>query len=112
MANNNDFIRFDWAIKRILRDKANFGVLEGLMTVLLGDKITIVEILESESNRDSREDKSNRVDVKAKTSDGEIIIVEVQLAREAHFMQRILYGTSKAVIEQLKIAQDYDNIIF
>ena len=110
MANNNDFIRFDWAIKRILRDKANFGVLEGLMTVLLGDKITIVEILESESNRDSREDKSNRVDVKAKTSDGEIIIVEVQLAREAHFMQRILYGTSKAVIEQLKIAQDYDNI--
>ena len=30
MANNNDFIRFDWAIKRILRDKANFGVLEGL----------------------------------------------------------------------------------
>ena len=40
MANNNDFIRFDWAIKRILRDKANFGVLEGLMTVLLGDKIT------------------------------------------------------------------------
>ena len=110
MANNNEFIRFDWAIKRILRDKANFGVLEGLMTVLLGDKITIVEILESESNRDSREDKSNRVDVKAKTSDGEIIIVEVQLAREAHFMQRILYGTSKAVIEQLKIARDYDNI--
>ena len=45
MANNNEFIRFDWAIKRILRDKANFGVLEGLMTVLLGDKITIVEIL-------------------------------------------------------------------
>ena len=110
MANNNDYIRFDWAIKRILRDKANFGVLEGLMTVLLGQQITIVEILESESNRDSREDKSNRVDVKARTSDGEIVIVEVQLAREAHFMQRILYGTSKAVIEQLEIGQDYENI--
>ena len=41
---NNDFIRFDWAIKRILRDKANAGVLEGLLTVLLGEKIVITEI--------------------------------------------------------------------
>ena len=107
---NDKYIRFDWAIKRILRDKANFGVLEGLMTVLLGEPIKIMEILESESNRDSHEDKSNRVDVKAKTSEGEIIIVEVQLAREAHFMHRILYGTSKAVIEQLEIGQDYEHI--
>ena len=44
MAGKSDYIRFDWAIKRILRDKANFGVLEGLMTVLIGDKITIEEI--------------------------------------------------------------------
>ena len=29
------YIRFDWAAKRMLRDKANYGVLEGLMTVLL-----------------------------------------------------------------------------
>ena len=110
MAGSNDYIRFDWAIKRILRDKANKGVLEGLMTVLLGNRITILEILESESNRDSKEDKSNRVDVKAKTEQGEIILVEVQLARERHFMQRILFGTSKAVIEQMRIAQDYDQI--
>ena len=27
------YIRFDWAIKRMLRDKANFAVLEGLLTV-------------------------------------------------------------------------------
>ena len=110
MQGSSDYIRFDWAIKRILRDKANFGVLEGLMTVLLGEPITIVDILESESNRDAREDKSNRVDVKAKTASGEIIIVEVQLAREAHFMQRILFGTSKAVTEQLEIGQNYEEI--
>ena len=107
---NNDYIRFDWAIKRILRDKANSGVLEGLMTVLLGQPVKIVEILESESNQDSREDKYNRVDVKAKMSNGEIVIVEVQLGRERHFMQRILFGVSKAVTEQLKIKQDYENI--
>lgn len=44
------YIRFDWAIKRLLRQKANFGVLEGFLTVFLGEKVTIDEILESESN--------------------------------------------------------------
>ena len=34
---NNKYIRFDWAIKRMLRDKANFAVLEGLITVLLSE---------------------------------------------------------------------------
>ena len=37
----NKYIRFDWAVKRMLRDKANFAVLEGLVTVLLGEKIVI-----------------------------------------------------------------------
>ena len=49
MNENNKFVRFDWAAKRMLRDKANFGVLEGLITVLLGEKVTIEQILESES---------------------------------------------------------------
>ena len=110
MAKNSDYIRFDWAIKRILRDKANFAVLEGLMTVLIGEKITIIEILESESNSNSREDKYNRVDVKAKTSKGEIIIVEVQLGRESFFMPRILFGVSKAIFEQIKLSQNYEDI--
>ena len=51
MNENNLLVRFDWAAKRILRDKANFGVLEWLLTVLLKEKITISQILESESNR-------------------------------------------------------------
>ena len=50
----NKYIRFDWAVKRMLRDKANFAVLEGLVTVLLGEKIVITELLESEgSSEDS-----------------------------------------------------------
>ena len=27
-------VRFDWAAKRMLRDKANFGVLEGLASII------------------------------------------------------------------------------
>ena len=47
------YIRFDWAIKRLLRQKANFDVLEGFLTVFIGERITIVELLESEGKTSS-----------------------------------------------------------
>ena len=46
-------ISFDWAIKRILRNKANFTILEGFLSELLFDDIVIQELLESEGNRDN-----------------------------------------------------------
>lgn len=51
MTDKSRYVRFDWAIKRILRDKANKEVLEGLITVLLGEAVTITEILETENNK-------------------------------------------------------------
>ena len=107
MTENSKYVRFDWAIKRILRDVANKEVLEGLIQVLIKEPVTITEILESESNKDSLEDKGNRVDVKAKTADGEYIIVEVQLTKERDFFQRIIFGTATAINNQIGIGQDY-----
>lgn len=104
------YIRFDWAIKRLLRDKANFGVLEGLLTVLFNDQTKIVEILESESNQQYENDKFNRVDIKAKNSKGEIIIVEVQNTREIHYLERILYGTAKAITEHISLGDTYQKV--
>ena len=110
MEAENKYIRFDWAVKRMLRDKANFAVLEGLVTVLLGEKIVIVELLESEGNQDSSDAKFNRVDIKAKNSKGEIIIVEVQLTRQLYYLQRMLYGVSKAITEHIQIGHKYDQV--
>lgn len=104
------YIRFDWAIKRLLRQKANFGVLEGFLTVLLGEKIRIVELLESESNRMSKEDKSNRLDIKALNSKGEIVIIEIQNNREKYYLERILYGVSKAITEHIDRGDAYDHV--
>ena len=106
----NKIIRFDWAAKRILRQKANFGVLEGLVTVLLGEPVRIVELLESEGNQDDASDKFNRVDIKAKNSKGEIIIVEIQLTRQLYYLERILYGVSKAITEHIELGDKYDQV--
>lgn len=110
MAQNDEYIRFDWAIKHILRDKSNFEILEGLISVLLNEKVTIVELLESEGNQDDERDKFNRVDIKAKNSEGHLIIVEVQLTTQYHYLERILYGASKAVCEHISKGDDYDKV--
>ena len=52
-----NYIRFDWAMKRLLRNKANYAVLEGLLTTLLEEKVTIHKLLESESNQEDEFDK-------------------------------------------------------
>ena len=110
MAQDNTYIRFDWAMKHMLRDKANFGILEGFISVLLNEEVKIVELLESEANQDSDSDKFNRVDIKAKNSKGHIIIVEVQLTRQLYYLQRILYGTCKAITEHINIGDKYDQV--
>ena len=107
MEQQDRYIRFDWAIKRLLRQKANFGVLEGLLTVLLGEEVKIIELLESESNQQTIDDKFNRVDIKAKNSKGEIIIVEIQNTRELYYLERILYGVAKAITEHISLGERY-----
>lgn len=104
------YIRFDWAAKKILRDKSNFCILEGLCTVLLQEPVHIIELLESESNQASQSDKFNRVDIKAKNSKDEIILVEIQLTREVYFLERILYGVAKTITEHIQLGQKYDQV--
>ena len=104
------YIRFDWAIKRLLRQKANFDVLEGFLTVFLNEPIKIEEILESESNQLSMEDKFNRVDIKARNSKGEIIIIEIQNTRELYYLERILYGVAKAITEHIQLGDSYSQV--
>ena len=104
------YIRFDWAIKRLLRQKANFGVLEGFLTVFLDEPIKIVDILESEGNQQQANDKFNRVDIKAKNSKGEIIIVEIQNTSELYYLERVLYGVAKAITEHINLGNTYKEV--
>lgn len=110
MEQDNTYIRFDWAMKHMLRDKANFGILEGFVSVLLGEEVKIDEILESEGNQESERDKFNRVDIKARNSKGHIILVEVQLTRQLYYLERILYGVCKTITEHISIGDKYDHI--
>ena len=105
-----DLVRFDWAIKRLLRNKADYVVVEGLLTCLLERPIKIKNLLESESNKESIDDKFNRVDVLAEDEDGELLIFEIQNNRELDYFHRMAYGTSKVISEYLRSGEPYENI--
>ena len=109
MAKGN-LIRFDWAAKRLLRQKANFVVLEGLLSVLLNDRVKIVRLLESEGNKQSADDKFNRIDILAETDCDGLIIIEVQNERELDYFHRMLYGVSKVITEYIHESDFYSII--
>lgn len=97
-------------MKRLLRNKANYAVLEGLLTTLLEEKVTIQKLLESESNQEDEFDKYNRVDMLAENSKGELVLIEVQNNNEYAYFQRMLFGASKLVTEYINRGQGYDKV--
>jgi predicted transposase/invertase (TIGR01784 family) len=103
-------IRFDWAMKKLLRHKANFGILEGFLSELLRFDVTIESILEGEGNKQDEYDKYNRVDILVKSQNNKLMLVEVQNDSEVDYFQRMLFGVSKLVTEYIKEGEPYGTI--
>jgi predicted transposase/invertase (TIGR01784 family) len=103
-------VRFDWAMKKLLRHKANFDILEGFLSELLHFDLSIESILESEGNKQDEYDKYNRVDILVKSANNELMLVEVQNDSEIDYFQRMLFGVSKLVTEYIKEGEPYGTI--
>jgi predicted transposase/invertase (TIGR01784 family) len=103
-------ISFDWAMKRLLRNKANFEVLEGFLSELLRRKIIIRHIGESGGTPTDKDDKTNRVDILVEADDKEIVVIELQYLGQDDFFQRMLYGASKATIDYISTGDTYSNV--
>ena len=104
------YISFDWFIKKLLRNKGSFVVLEGFLSVLLEKQIKIQSILESESNQENSDQKFNRVDLLVEDENNEKIIVEVQNDHEIDYFQRMQFGTAKVVTEYTKSGNEYRTV--
>jgi predicted transposase/invertase (TIGR01784 family) len=110
MKTGKQLIRFDWAMKHLLRDKANYDVLEGFLTVLLKEQIKIKSILSSQYNKDDYDDKYNDVDILIENSKGELVIIEVQNTKQHDYFHRILYGVAKVITEYIDSGEAYDQV--
>jgi len=109
--NHKKLIRFDWAMKTLLRDKANFDILEGFLSALLeDDNIKILGILESETNQKDDNDKFVRVDMLILDSENRKIYIEIQNTRETDYLESLLYSSSKIIVEHQKIGSDFSDV--
>ena len=105
-----NYIRFDWAMKRLLRNKADHVVLEGFLSVIFKRQIKIAKILESEGNQDFEEQKFNRVDFLAEDEQGELMLFEIQNSHELDYFHRMVYGASKVIADYLGKGEPYRNL--
>ena len=103
-------VRFDWAMKKMLRHKANFDILEGFLSELLGAEVKIKQVLDSESNKETEDHKFNRVDILVENEKGELVIIEVQNTQEYDYFHRMLFGASKAITEHIKEGSAYARV--
>lgn len=110
MNTKTKLIRFDWAMKTLLRDKANFDILEGFLSAVLRQEVSVLEILESESNVPEMEQKLNRVDILIQDQQKRYVIIEVQNCHVTAYLERILFGVSKVIVDNVKSGEDYREI--
>jgi PD-(D/E)XK nuclease family transposase len=108
--NTRKLVSFDWAIKKILRHKENFDVLEGFLSELLGFDVFIQNLLESESNQANENNKYNRVDILVQTKTRELMLIELQYDSEEDYFHRMVYGISKLIAEYIHEGQPYGEI--
>jgi predicted transposase/invertase (TIGR01784 family) len=103
-------VSFDWALKKLLRQKANYAILEGFLSELLRFDVTIQNILDGESNKDAQETKLNRVDILAQDNEKRLYIIELQYSHELEYFHRMLFAISKSTVEYLPEGFDYSQI--
>jgi predicted transposase/invertase (TIGR01784 family) len=103
-------ISFDWAIKRLLRQKANYEILEGFLSELLRQDVVVKAIHESESNKANAASKYNRVDILCDNYKGELLLIELQFYPEMDFLHRMLFGTSKLITDYMKEGTPFENV--
>ena len=104
--------KIDFVFKKIFGSEEHPEILISFLNAVLKPKkpIVSVEIKNSDLEKEYIEDKFSRLDVKALTSNKEIINIEIQLKNEYNIIQRSLYYWSKLYEEQLSECDRYDKL--
>ena len=104
--------KIDFVFKKIFGSEEHPEILISFLNAVLKPKkpIVSVEIKNSDLEKEYIEDNFSRLDVKALTSNKEIINIEIQLKNEYNMIQRSLYYWSKLYEEQLSEGDRYDKL--
>jgi hypothetical protein len=74
------------------------------------NELRVLKLLESEGNQEEQDDKFNRVDILVEDYRKRKIIIEVQNTRESDYLERLIFGTSKTIIDKHQLGNAYKEI--
>ena len=96
--------RVDWAFKRIFGSDDTKECLITFLNGVFEDELVIKDVkhLKTEQTRHQKRERGVIFDVACETSDGRHVIVEMQKKEQRYFVDRALYYSSKAIVEQAK----------
>ncbi len=110
----NKLISFDFAIKYLLRDKGNYDIIEGFISALLVDQgykpVKILALLDTESNKETFEQKKSLADLIVEDTDHAKYIIEIERQTTKGFIHKSCFNTSRLIVDQLDAPRDYLNI--
>jgi predicted transposase/invertase (TIGR01784 family) len=107
----SDLISFDYAIKYLLKDKADYDIVEGFISALIAQEgykpVKIKALLEPESNKESKLLKRSIADLIVEDEDGNNYIIEIDRAYTNLFLHKAVFNTSRLIVDNLGTNQDY-----
>ena len=108
-------VSFDYAIKYLLKDKGDYGIVEGFISALLKTRgykdIKIIALLETESNKEDSKSKRSLADVIVEDEDQRKYIIEIERSVKDSFIHKSLFNTSRLIVDNLAQREDYTDII-
>lgn len=104
--------KVDFVFKNIFGSEKHPRILISFLNAILKSEqpIVAVELKGTDLSKHFIEDKYSRLDIKATTSNKEIINIEIQLKNEYNMIKRSLYYLSKMYEEQLGEGDDYSQL--
>jgi predicted transposase/invertase (TIGR01784 family) len=97
----------DFLFKKLFGDEREQELLIGLLNAILESDIVALTIEKENLDRVREEDKLGILDIKAKTSIGEKINIEVQLLNQKNMVPRTLFYWSKLFVEGVESGSTY-----
>jgi predicted transposase/invertase (TIGR01784 family) len=108
---DKNLISFDYAIKYLLKDKADYDIVEGFISALIGEEgykpVKIKSLLESESNKETRGLKKSIADLIVEDEDGNNYIIEIDRSYTDLFLHKACFNSSRLIVDNIGTNQDY-----
>ncbi len=115
MSDHKPLISFDYAIKYLLRDKRDYGIVEGFLSALLKTQgykpVKIISILKSESDKEDPLTKKSLADMIVEDSDHQRYVIEIERNLKEGFVHKSCFNTSRLIVDNLGQEADYMNIV-